>query len=459
MELLKKHLPRPLREYDRKLLLKRPAVWAVQFHTLAFWAVALMGLSALLALVAPVSLENIANNNTGAYFGIAFGVLAAVLLVGWAWLQRSHIVEEQFGDFSLSLGRYTLFSYLGGFLLLSMPIMLPQAILDYRYAQLVSDEQFSQDIETLNKYQLFFPVEHYDELNYYEAQASGFDHFSFEMRPFKNPLGTEKPVMDNTTYSSNEEKNSLALNLTERIVNSNAEQTQAYIEAAQRYIGEKEFNPDPQEALEQFKAGEAIYGNSYYYHLSRRLNALGNVKGSGYHHLLFSSPSMILGWLLGVFGFAHLALIFRYIGLKQSLISFAINALAISGIGMTGAMLGMFGVGISGIALMILLPILFFASLRIIGRSTRPIGKKGLHPWSLAILGAGHFYAVYFIQIAFGIGMYILGRPQVFVSQYTGTGVPLVIGGTALIIAFSAYILLPMFHRAYLRIKAAPESA
>lgn len=446
MEFLRNKLPKPLRAYDRKLMLSHPVRWSLQLHTIGFWSSILIVLSILTELLDNNSLPTLANQspNSGFFTGL-FSILAVLLFFGWIFLQRSYLTEESFGAFDKKMGTHMAITYAVGIVLIGLPTILPSIISNYKVDLLVSDQSFQEDIDCLNQFQPFFPIDGYQDLNYYEAKAKNFEDFSLNLYPYSTFMQKETAQVSN----NNKEETALAQELKKRIATVSAQDLQRYIVTVQKYIGKEGFDHQADVALEQFQNGNASYNADYYHRLNDAVSTINQLKmhGNGWH---WNTP--LFSWLFFVSVITNITLIFRYLGKKQSIYAVVINLLVFVGLGLLTGLIGVFaGAGYIGMVTIVVAPVLLFFTLRIMLKNRT--GSSGITSrYALAIVGSGHFYLLKIMTIVALIGFSMITAIDQVLPQKILALITFLIFN-----ALHFYLILPIFHKTYLRLKARPE--
>jgi hypothetical protein len=450
--MLRRHLPNFLKQLDRRLLLHRPYLWELQLHSYGFWMLTLIALSIAVPLLIPVSAGWLSGNMSGLYAPL-FGIPALGVLALWAYSQYQHQGETQFAQLPASAARLRFWGYSAVALLALLPPTLPFAITDYRLASLVDPAALQADVEALNRAQVFFPLENAPQLNYYEAEKSGFAVQTFELNPFYLDRYGQRAEASYPSSGEEERPTPLETKLQELIGSPQAEaDIAAYLEACRRYLGSAGPQVSPQEALANFREGTALYPDAYHYTLQSRMQALHEAQESGWH--LGLARGHALAWALGVvMMLANPAVVLRYIGWKQTFLAlllgsfpsiflgiFSFGIMAMVG-GSAGILPGLISLGILGGAVAVIYQA---------GKSHRQ-RLSWIYP---AILGIGQVYILYIGLVAIGIGMGLSLVQYATWDDDTAwwfVSIPCWVG-----IFLYATMLLPRFHKAYLKYAAQP---
>ncbi len=458
--LLRKFLPAKLRAYDRFLLLNKPIKWATHVHILSFWALCLSALSIVLSFVVPVSLSNMAaSEGSQDILSISLGILSILLLGLWGLMQHAYQAEGKQGLFDVEEARKQAGLYLLGLFLISLPPILPQVIVDYRQQSVISEYELEQDVAILNRYQVFFPISGQDGLNYYDfvltAENDAYDPtYRFTLEPFS--LGEQKAE---ASYSGEDYtwRQRQADSLNARISGDALKHIEQYLEISSKYLGENQLQVSAEQALEGFNNRTALYDAEYYWDLDSNLQEVHQKFGRNWFYGMFEGY-VPAGWALFLFLGINTMIIARYLGLKQSIVAVVGNLLLyVSLIAFTGA-LGFLGVGLMGLAGTILIPVMLVAIINIMDATKK---KRNLSPilerFGLAVLGSGHFYVLMFISILGVLGF--VGLMANFEQSLYGSSLFwwLSTVWVSLMSFLHLGLILPSFHRAYLRLRAMPS--
>jgi hypothetical protein len=161
--------PRFLKRLDQRLLQNSPILWISKLHFVAYYAVMLWILTALIALVIPINLSDMVNN--GIYYTF-FTIISVVLLCVWIYRNAIFNIESDYGNRKVS-DEYKVFfiNFLCVFLLFSYAYPFSY-IYNARIANTMSDEELVTEINALNVGEPFFAASYYD---YREVQTERKD--------------------------------------------------------------------------------------------------------------------------------------------------------------------------------------------------------------------------------------------------------------------------------------------
>lgn len=161
IRVLKKLIPPFLRRIDAYLLLNHPVAWISKIHIVLFYGLLTWSLSALSASIIPINLSQ--TQDLGLWYFL-FTILAVVALCFWIYHVVIFNLEKKFGKrhwtdeykvFFLNLSCVLIF--------ISFPIPFT-SIYNIRVANTVSDEEFINDLNTLNAAEAFVA----NNINHYE---------------------------------------------------------------------------------------------------------------------------------------------------------------------------------------------------------------------------------------------------------------------------------------------------
>ncbi len=159
---MKKLIPPFLRRIDAYLLLNHPVAWISKIHIVLFYGLITWSLSALSGLAIPINLSQ--TQDLGLWYFL-FTILAIVALCFWIYHTIIFNLEKKFGQRSWT-DEYKVFflNLCCVFIFISFPIPFT-SIYNTRVAHTVSDEEFINDINTLNAGEAFVITD----INNYEA--------------------------------------------------------------------------------------------------------------------------------------------------------------------------------------------------------------------------------------------------------------------------------------------------
>lgn len=159
---LKKLIPPFLRRIDAYLLLNYPVAWISKIHIVLFYGLITWSLSALSGFVIPINLSQ--TQDLGLWYFL-FTILAIVALCFWIYHNIIFNLEKKFGKRSWTDAYKAFFLNLCCvFIFISFPIPFT-SIYNLRVAHTVTDEEFINDINTLNAGETFMA----NNINNYEA--------------------------------------------------------------------------------------------------------------------------------------------------------------------------------------------------------------------------------------------------------------------------------------------------
>jgi|GEM_PF-1413169 len=159
---LKKLIPPFLRRIDAYLLLNHPVAWISKIHIVLFYGLITWSLSALSGLAIPINLSQ--TQDLGLWYFL-FTILAIVALCFWIYHNIIFNLEKKFGKRSWTDAYKVFFLNLCCvFIFISFPIPFT-SIYNTRVAHTVSDEEFIDDINTLNAGETFVA----NNINNYES--------------------------------------------------------------------------------------------------------------------------------------------------------------------------------------------------------------------------------------------------------------------------------------------------
>ncbi|UTW62013.1 hypothetical protein KFE98_18685 [bacterium SCSIO 12741] len=161
MKILKKILPGFLQQIDHKLLINAPWLWQVKIHY-HIWILLLVNLLlAAIAWVWPLHFDRIPDLEL--LFALLF-ILQATYFCFWVYRMLRFNSDKNFGRWKFYHAQIQfLLWFISIFLIISLSFT-PTMIMSYRVSHLISDEDFQNDLNTLEMGQPF----EMDELNDYE---------------------------------------------------------------------------------------------------------------------------------------------------------------------------------------------------------------------------------------------------------------------------------------------------
>ncbi len=160
---MKRFIPSFLKQIDNYLLLNHPIIWISKIHYVIFYGIITTVLSALSGIVIPVSLSH---PQDLALWYFLFTILAIIALCFWVYHNVIFNLEKKFGKRHW-VDEYKIFlvNFCCVFVLASFPIAFT-AIYNARFANTVSNAEFINDINTLNKGEAYVMM---DDINNYSS--------------------------------------------------------------------------------------------------------------------------------------------------------------------------------------------------------------------------------------------------------------------------------------------------
>ncbi len=176
---MKKLIPPFLRRIDAYLLLNHPVAWISKIHIVLFYGLITWSLSALSGFAIPIDLSQ--TQDLGLWYFL-FTILAIVALCFWIYHNIIFNLEKKFGKRSWADAYKVFFLNLCCvFIFISFPIPFT-SIYNTRVAHTVSDDEFINDINTLNVGEAFVAnnINNYESIYDSVTQLTSYD--------FRKPL-------------------------------------------------------------------------------------------------------------------------------------------------------------------------------------------------------------------------------------------------------------------------------
>lgn len=168
-----------LNTLDQILLLKYPKVWISKIHYVAFYGISIWLLSALIGLIIPVTPSN--TEDIGLWYFL-ISIISFILFCFWIYRYVVFNNEKKYGiqnwgdsylNFSLTIICVSFYT------LAPVPFSVTY---NQRVANFVSDEELFNDINTLNKFEVYMISDQNNYLTYFDSlkQENLFDFRKFE---------------------------------------------------------------------------------------------------------------------------------------------------------------------------------------------------------------------------------------------------------------------------------------
>lgn len=159
-------VPKFIKRIDKYFLLNHPLLWISKVHYVLYYAIIMWLLSALIGFVVPVNLSQ--PQDIGLWY-VLFTVLAIVLFCVWIYRNAIFNVEKKFGNRHWT-DEFKLFLLYFSCIFIFFSFAYPFAITyNTRIANTVTDAEFIEDINTLNRAEPFIPRQYHNYYNYYDS--------------------------------------------------------------------------------------------------------------------------------------------------------------------------------------------------------------------------------------------------------------------------------------------------
>lgn len=159
-------VPKFIKRIDKYFLLNHPLLWISKVHYVLYYAIIMWLLSALIGFVVPINLSQ--PQDIGLWY-VLFTVLAIVLFCVWIYRNAIFNVEKKFGNRHWT-DEFKLFLLYFLCIFIFFSFAYPFAITyNTRIAHTVTDAEFIEDINTLNRAEPFIPRQLYNYYNYYDS--------------------------------------------------------------------------------------------------------------------------------------------------------------------------------------------------------------------------------------------------------------------------------------------------
>lgn len=159
-------VPKFIKRIDKYFLLNHPLLWISKVHYVLYYAIIMWLVSGLIGFVVPINLSQ--PQDIGLWY-VLFTVLAIVLFCVWIYRNAIFNVEKKFGNRHWT-DEFKLFSLYFFCVFIFFSFAYPFAITyNTRIAHTVSDAEFIEDINTLNRSEAFIPRQFYNYYNYHDS--------------------------------------------------------------------------------------------------------------------------------------------------------------------------------------------------------------------------------------------------------------------------------------------------